>query len=193
MSGTFSWADASPWRDWLVRAPLAGLDTMMSFQLRSQTPTLLFASSADAEALASVHGAAFPLEGEQWGKKAFEELLRQSGVFALKAVHHSRVGEGELAPRGFALVREAGGDAEILTIAVHPAWQGRAIGRLLMEEVLRELYARRVVSLYLEVADDNAAAVRLYKRLGFDQVGRREGYYRRPGEDAAALTMRLDL
>ena len=193
MNGTFPWAVASPWRDWLLRAPLAGLDTMVSFQLRSQAPTLLFATSADAEALAAVHRAAFPLEGEHWGDEAFADLLRQSGVFALKAVHHSRVVEGELPPRGFALVREAGGDAEILTIAVHPAWQGRAVGRLLMEEVLRELYARRVVSLYLEVADDNAAAVRLYKRLGFERVGKRDGYYRRPGDDAAALTMRLDL
>jgi ribosomal-protein-alanine N-acetyltransferase len=48
--------------------------------------------------------------------------------------------------------------------------------------------------LFLEVAEDNAAARRLYESYGFKQIGRRPGYYKRPGGPAmAALTMRCNL
>lgn len=164
-------------------------------QFRSSAPTIVHAHEDDAAALAAVHRAAFPVEGEHWGEKAFRDLLRQKTVFCLKAIQHGRVGAAAQPPHGFVLVREVAGDAEILTVAVHPNKQGHSLGRLLMEEALRELYARRAVSLYLEVAADNVAALRLYRRLGFDEIGRRDGYYARSGRDqaVAALTMRLDL
>ena len=184
------------WFDLMLRGAVGiGNDYMQSMAFWSTPPTLVHATTEDAAALASLHRASFAMEGEYWGEDAFAKLLKQRAVFAIKAVHLTRSGTGELAPRGFVLVREAGGDAEILTVAVHPSWQGRSLGRLLMEEVLRELYARRVVSLYLEVAADNEPALRLYRRLGFDEVGRRDGYYRRGGEGhaVAALTMRLNL
>lgn len=192
----FSLPLPEPWRTWFEREPHAAVFPMIhGIPFRTPPPVLLAATEDDAPQLASVHRAAFPLEGEYWGDAAFAKLLNDRTVFAIKAVHLARSGTGELAPRGFVLIREAGGDAEVLTVAVHPSWQGRGYGRLLLEEALRELYARRVVSLYLEVAADNEAALRLYRRIGFDQVGRRDGYYRRSnGSDrVAAITMRLDL
>ena len=48
--------------------------------------------------------------------------------------------------------------------------------------------------MHLEVEDGNAPALALYRRLGFGEIGRREGYYgRADGSRAAALTMRLHL
>lgn len=187
-----------PWRElleWRDRDGLKVGGMMYGIPFRMPEPTLLAVADEDAEALAAVHRAAFPRESEHWGVRSFRELLSRPEVFAIKAVHLRQGGEGELGVRGFVLVREAAGDAEILTLAVHPAWQGRALGRLLMEEALRVLYARRAVSLFLEVAADNEAALRLYRRVGFDEVGRRDGYYARGRQtDAvAALTMRLDL
>ena len=186
------------WRWFLERTatrdvPFASyLETM---GLRAHPPVLVRATEEDVDALANLHRAAFPAEGEHWGDGSFRELLREPTVFAIKAVHLMHGNGAELAPRGFVLVREVAGDAEILTIGIHPACQGRGIGRLLLEEVLRELYARRAVSLFLEVAADNSAAIRLYRRLGFEEVGRREGYYARSRDEeaVAALTMRLDL
>jgi ribosomal-protein-alanine N-acetyltransferase len=50
------------------------------------------------------------------------------------------------------------------------------------------------VSLFLEVATDNVTAQSLYCTLGFDEVGRREGYYvRSDGSRVSAFTMRCDL
>ena len=48
---------------------------------------------------------------------------------------------------------------------------------------------RRVRRLYLEVAEDNESARRLYATYEFVQVGRRDGYYRRRDGSVAALTM----
>jgi ribosomal-protein-alanine N-acetyltransferase len=86
------------------------------------------------------------------------------------------------------------GEAEIITIAVARAHRRRGLGRLLMEAVLRDLHAIRAEALVLEVDEKNAAAVALYRKLGFREVGKRAGYY--PSADGTAsnaLVMRRDL
>ena len=162
------------------------------FRIRGLTTDVWPAAREDAGALARLHASAFPLAGESWGPDEFRSLLGQGNVFAYRAVRSGMMGRGVPAPRGFVLAREADGEAEILTIAVHPSWQGRGIGRSLMDAVLRELYARRAEALFLEVNEDNEAALALYRRLGFDEVGRRDNYYSR-GDGRTALTMRLRL
>jgi ribosomal-protein-alanine N-acetyltransferase len=85
-------------------------------------------------------------------------------------------------------------EAEILTLAVRPETRRRGIGaRLVRAAAVRaaDLGAERLL---LEVAQDNVAARGLYARCGFIEVGRRRGYYARPGAAAAdALTLALNL
>ena len=48
--------------------------------------------------------------------------------------------------------------------------------------------------LFLEVAADNAAALKLYGKMGFSPVSERRGYYPRPdGSAATAIVMARDL
>ena len=95
---------------------------------------------------------------------------------------------------GFVLVRRAADEAEILTIAVRTGQRGRGYGRLLMEEALRRLYRDRVAACFLEVDRGNAAALALYRKLGFAEVGRRKGYYSAPAAgEGTALVMRAQL
>lgn len=65
----------------------------------------------------------------------------------------------------------AAGGWMIGNVAVHPRWQGRSIGRALVEAALEEIAARGGVWVGLEVRADNVAARRLYERLGFEPVG----------------------
>ena len=115
--------------------------------------------------LAALHAAAFDRPGEAWSATAFADLLDQAGVFALEA------------PDGFILMRAVADEAEILTLAVRPgARRGGQGGRLVGEGVLAAA-ARGTVRVFLEVAEDNAAARALYARAGFVEAGRRPGYY----------------
>ncbi|MBR6796164.1 MAG: GNAT family N-acetyltransferase, partial [Clostridia bacterium] len=53
--------------------------------------------------------------------------------------------------------------------------------------VFRELSAEGGESLSLEVASRNEGAVRFYENLGFQEVGRRRGFYRNPTDDALVM------
>ena len=168
--------------------PLAFL---RSNPFRPVEPDMLPLDPSDARALARLHASAFPLSGGSWGASEFEGLLNQRNAFGYRAIRAGAAGSPE--PRGFVLLREAASEAEVLTLAVHPSWQGKGIGRGLMNTAIRDLYGRRVEALFLEVDEGNVPAIALYKRLGFETVGRRNAYYEKLGAKATALTMKLDL
>lgn len=75
---------------------------------------------------------------------------------------------------------------EIHTVAVHPDYQGKGLGRRLIDTLLEPV---QVVggAVFLEVRDGNEAAIGLYRSYGFSVTGRRKGYYQPSGADA--LTM----
>jgi ribosomal-protein-alanine N-acetyltransferase len=74
---------------------------------------------------------------------------------------------------------------------VPPAARRRGIGRSLVAAACRRAEDSGAAAVFLEVAEDNPAARALYARCGFDPVGRRPGYYRRPsGAAVDALVLR---
>ena len=77
---------------------------------------------------------------------------------------------------------------EIHTIGVDPAFQGRGIGRRMMDDLLD--FAGPDAVVFLEVRTDNEPAIGLYGSLGFVAVGVRKRYYQASGADAH--TMRRD-
>lgn len=142
----------------------------------------------DARLLPAIHREDFV---RPWSGGEFETLLSQEPVFGFGAW---RVGHRAEPPAGFVLARLAAGEGEILTIAVARSWRRHGLGRELMEAVLRHLHGERAGALFLEVDETNAPALALYRRLGFEEVGRRPAYYERPGAiKTAALVMRRDL
>ena len=82
-------------------------------------------------------------------------------------------------------------EADVMNVAVSPAYRRQGIGRALMEALITELSARGMESLTLEVRASNQAAIALYEALGFLQVGRRPNYYQDPKEDALILRKEL--
>lgn len=88
---------------------------------------------------------------------------------------------------GYVIARHAADEGEILNLAVAPAHRGGGIGRALVERALAALADCGAATVFLEVRESNAVARRLYARLGFQEVGRRVRYYRRPAEDAVVL------
>lgn len=135
--------------------------------------------AATATRLADLHATAF---AAPWDAAAFEALLDQAGVFALEDA------------AGFILLRAVADEAEVLTLAVRPAARRFGLGARLVEQAAAAVAACGATRLFLEVADDNAAALALYARAGFTEAGRRPGYYARSdGSRCDALILALNL
>lgn len=81
---------------------------------------------------------------------------------------------------GFLFGRAVAGDAEVLTLAVDPQARRRGVGGRLVQGFLAEAQKRDAATAFLEVSEQNHAAISLYLRWGFVQVGRRNGYYKMP-------------
>ena len=150
--------------------------------LRS-APAFAEARPSDASAIAAIHCVSFQ---RGWGEDEIHRLLIEKNVVA----HRATTGAGGRKVIGFILSRLAAGEAEILSIAIAPAWRGRKLARPLLDLHLRRLAGLGTRAVFLEVGEHNAPATRLYRRSGFREVGKRQGYYE---GKATALVMRRDL
>lgn len=92
---------------------------------------------------------------------------------------------------GYAGLWFDGHDAQVMTVGTAQAHQGRGIGRLLLDALVERARSLGAEVLLLEVRVDNEPALRLYAAAGFEQLGRRRGYYQ--PENVDAWTMRLPL
>jgi len=81
-------------------------------------------------------------------------------------------------------------EVHLLNVAVHPERRGLGHGRALVAGVVGEAEAARARVVYLEVRAGNVIARRLYRQLGFRDLGVRRGYYG-PGQDAIVMELRL--
>ncbi|WP_091536823.1 ribosomal protein S18-alanine N-acetyltransferase [Modestobacter sp. DSM 44400] len=77
-------------------------------------------------------------------------------------------------------------EAHIATLGVTVAAQGQGVGVFLLDTLLAEADTRSKVVL-LEVRADNEVAQGLYRRRGFTEIGRRQGYYQPSGTDAVVM------
>ncbi len=145
--------------------------------------SLVAASVEDAGELAALHAAAID---DPWNASAIAGLLDSPGISALVALR-----DGERL--GFVMVRAVADEAEILTLAVLPSARRGGVGEALMRAALAVTAMAGAKVLFLEVAEDNAVALRLYRRVGFGEAGRRPGYYARTGGAVDARILRLDL
>ena len=134
----------------------------------------LFDPIAGTHTLAALHVACFP---DPWDAAAISALLVTPGTFAY--AHDD----------GFVLARVAGGEAEILTLAVGPAARGQGLGRRLLQAAIVRAHDLGAQTMFLEVGTENPAALALYAGLGFAKVGTRKGYY--DGRDALVLRLPL--
>jgi ribosomal-protein-alanine N-acetyltransferase len=144
---------------------------------------------ADAERCADLERVLFPGD-DPWSAVAFRDELRAGHAYLAARIETATDGALLVGYGGIAFV--AGpprGEAEIHTIGVDPAYQGRGIGRALLRGLLAIADSVRA-TVFLEVRTDNDAARGLYESEGFTTVGLRRRYYQPSGADAH--TMRRD-
>ena len=146
----------------------------MSVQLRPM-------AGPDLAAVARLEQALFGEEAWSVDMLAAELAAAGTGRFYLVAEETGVVA-------GYAgLLAPGGGQADVLTIGVSEDRWGRGVGTALMAGLLAEARRRGCAEVYLEVRVDNGRAQRLYRQLGFAQVGLRRGYYQPSGADALVM------
>jgi ribosomal protein S18 acetylase RimI-like enzyme len=137
--------------------------------------------------------AAVSLERMCFGDGPFSLTKRQLHYLRRRPTAVFLVAEraGAVVGQGVALVRQHknGCSGRIYSLAVHPENRGQGIGEALLRTMLESLGGRGVRRIYLEVESGNAAAARLYDRLGFRRLRERSNYY---GPGRAAVHMLLD-
>ena len=97
--------------------------------------------------------------------------------------------DGEKA--GYAEMRTVAGEAQIYNIVIDRAFRGKGLGEMLLRHLIDKAKETGCSLVTLEVRGGNEAAMELYHKLGFKEVGRRRGYYAKGGEDAVLMDLAL--
>ena len=142
-------------------------------------------TEADLDAVLAI-AAALPT-APHWPREAYAAALESEAWPQRVAL----VAESAGSLVGFAVAVLVAGEGEIESIAVAPGWQRRGIGMALLRELQRVLAASGALAIVLEVRESNRAAASMYAQAGFHEVGRREGYYRDPVEDAVLMQLQM--
>lgn len=119
-----------------------------------------------------------------WQSETFRGLLDRDGIVLLVMTD----GEDVV---GYAVLWCIADQGELANIAVKEGHRGKGLGAHLLGHVLGVARERGVEKLFLEVRASNEAALAMYARFGFGQVGVRRNYYTRPVEDAHVLLATL--
>ena len=141
------------------------------------------AERADLLAVVRIESASFP---QPWPADAFGQFLGEPG-FLVAADAEERVVGYAVAD----VARTHGGRiGHLKDIAVHPDRRGQGIATGLLQRVFAVLGSQGVDSIKLEVRESNESAMALYRRFGFEELRRVDGYY---ADDEAAVVMIRDL
>jgi ribosomal protein S18 acetylase RimI-like enzyme len=161
------------------------------------------AHAADVDAIERIEHRSFGRAEERFHRRQIASLVANPRAAVLIALDES----GKALGWGAALVRThragIGGKARrgaspgaptrsgrIYAVAVDPDGRGMGVGKKLMTEMLDHLRRRGARRVFLEVRTDNAAAIGLYRKLGFVELGMIDHYY---GANVHALRMMLEM
>ena len=140
-------------------------------------------TAADVPAVAVIETSA----PDPWNAKQIAEELESE--FARCLVLCEDTPEARIL--GFCTVQVAADEATLNAITVDPAARGRGCGAQLLQELLHRLAAEGTATVYLEVRTQNAPAIALYEKTGFERTGLRKRFYQNPPDDA--ITMKKEL
>ena len=123
-----------------------------------------------------------------WNKTQLTAELARVGAVCLVACHTNAEVDHEAI--GLALGWAITDEAELTRVAVCPQHRRKGVSKQLLNDLCRRVAASGAKRIFLEVREDNVAAIALYEQMSWKIVGRRKGYYK-DGVDALAMERRL--
>lgn len=119
---------------------------------------------------------------EHWSLESIRDVLHYDNNIFYVAYS---TGDSQIV--GFAGIMVIVDEAELLNIAIHPAFHRRGIGKMLLEWMIQEAVRHGARQMLLEVRQSNRAAIDLYSKFGFIEFSQRRNYYKNPVEDAIIM------
>ena len=116
-----------------------------------------------------------------WSDGIFRDCLRVGYVCRVVEM------DGEMA--GYGIMSVGAGEAHVLNVCILEEYRCRGLARKMLLYLLDRARIAGMYEAFLEVRPSNTIASRLYRSLGFEQVGIRRGYYQAAAgrEDAQVL------
>jgi ribosomal-protein-alanine N-acetyltransferase len=120
-----------------------------------------------------------------WSKQIFKDCIRVG--YSCQVVTHDE------AVVAYAIMSAGAGEAHLLNICVKQDFQGQGIGQHILHAMIELAKDKNVHTIFLEVRPSNQAALSLYLKNGFNEIGTRKDYYpaHRGREDAMVLALNL--
>ncbi len=136
----------------------------------------------DLDGVLAIEEASFPVP---WSRESFRFEMRENPYAGNVVLKTSGLVVGYAC---FWILDE---ELKINNIAIHPDWRGRKLGKRLLRYLLDLGRSEGCAEAALEVRPSNEVAREMYRRHGFEEVGRRKGYYRDTHEDAILMVAKL--
>jgi ribosomal-protein-alanine N-acetyltransferase len=129
---------------------------------------LIELSADDAESLEKIHKNCFDVG---WSAKSFREMLSNDVFFGF--AHKDKTMDG------FILCKIVCNEVEIITFCVLQKFRNRGIGKALIDQISDYAERHFVSKIFLEVAEDNVVARKIYESRGYKKISQRKEYYQR--------------
>jgi ribosomal-protein-alanine N-acetyltransferase len=133
------------------------------------------------EQILEIENVSFP---SPWSMKAFKAEIQNPSA-CLWALIEDKVLSGYICFWMF------DSEIQLINIAIHPEKRQQGLGEYLLTKMIEDCISKAKHYIWLEVRPSNAAAKRLYQKMGFEEVGRRKKYYMDTNEDAIVMSLPL--
>lgn len=139
-------------------------------------------AESDVDAVLNIECSAF---SHPWTRGIFLDCIRSGYECWVAFEDEIQVGHGVLSA--------AAQESHLLNLTVRPDHQGKGYGLQILKHLMVRAGERDAEVAFLEVRDSNDSAIRLYERFGFNEIGRRRGYYPAAAGREDALVMAFSL
>lgn len=125
------------------------------------------ATEADLPAINTIEQTA---HYQPWTQEQLASCFRSKYFIGVLTLHHRVIAYG--------VMNIVLGESELLTLSVSTDYQQKGLGYKLLHSLFHEVMKEGVYCCFLEVRPSNKSAIKLYRKLGFYQVGLRKDYYK---------------
>ncbi|MBQ6843967.1 MAG: ribosomal protein S18-alanine N-acetyltransferase [Agathobacter sp.] len=119
-----------------------------------------------------------------WSEKSFQDSLTREDTLFLVCEEQDTI-------TGYIGMYISFEEGSITNVAVSPIFRQKGYGEALVFATKERAKEKQIEKIFLEVRVSNVPAISLYKKMGFENLGKRKNFYDHPREDAYIMSCDL--